>query len=301
MTQAIIITGATSGMGEAAALQLATSDYLLLLVARNQAKLEATKSKIEKLGGKAAAVRCDFSDLESIRAAVNQIIELGYELVGLANNAGIQAKDGKKSAQGYELSFATNALGPVLFTELLLLHLAKAARLEFTVSAVEDPERKFAVRAGFRGSRFLTVADTAKGNYKPGGSKVAGFDAYATSKQIVLAYAMQLARENPELKINALEPGLTLGTGLGTEDASPAVKFLARHVLPALAPLAARFKYMSTPKIAGGNIARLITAVETNGGYYNEKGGEQIASHAIQQADFCLKVTEELRTFIKGA
>lgn len=46
---------------------------------------------------------------------------------------------------------------------------------------------------------------------------MAGADAYATSKQCILGAAMELARENPRLRINAVEPGFTPATSLGRE------------------------------------------------------------------------------------
>ncbi|GAA5047394.1 hypothetical protein HNP84_000375 [Thermocatellispora tengchongensis] len=89
-----------------------------------------------------------------------------------------------------------------------------------------------------------------RGEWQPGGSSKAGFDAYATSKQCNLATVLASAREIPRPRFNAVEPGFNPGTVLG-RDANAAVRFLAKYVA-ALAPL---IKYWSTLKRA----ARMIT------------------------------------------
>ena len=62
-----------------------------------------------------------------------------------------------------------------------------------------------------------------------------GADAYATSKQCLLAAAMTFARETPRLRINAIEPGFTPNTGLA-RDANAFLRFLANFLLPLIAP-----------------------------------------------------------------
>ena len=294
--QAIIITGATSGMGYEAAKILSKSGKTLILVGRNEAKLAATKSK---LTGEIITVKCDFSDLESVKSAANEIIALNVELVGLVNNAGIMYAGTKKSAQNYDLTMATNFFGPFMFTEMLLSHLTENARIEFTVSAVEDPERKFANRAGFRGGKLTTIANAAVGKFAENGSKNAGFDAYATSKQALLAYVFALAEQNPNFKINALEPGVTLGTNLGMEEQNAAVKFIARRIFPFVAPIAANFKYMSTPKKAGKLIAHLADEINVSGKYFDEKGNEMKSSKLLHDRNFCQKVATETHEFLQ--
>ena len=104
-----------------------------------------------------------------------------------------------------------------MLTETLIPHLPDGANIVFVASGVEDTNRKLAVAAGFRGGRYISAEASARGEWTPGGSTMPGADAYATSKQCILAAAMELARENPRLRINAVEPGFTPATDLGRE------------------------------------------------------------------------------------
>lgn len=87
-------------------------------------------------------VVCDLSDVRSARRAAAEIIALDFPVAGLANNAGIMPARPGRSAQGWDLAFATNHLGPFAFTEALIPHLPDGANIVFTCSGVEDPEPK---------------------------------------------------------------------------------------------------------------------------------------------------------------
>ena len=121
-----------------------------------------------------------------------------------------------------------------------------------------------------------------------------GYDAYATSKQCDLAAALELARENPRLRINAVEPGFSPGTGLG-RDANAFLLLLSKL----LQPIAQRLKYGSSPAQA----ARVITKVLLNdaggtGIYYDEKGEPMQASAQIRDPQFRARVVAETRAFL---
>src|ERR1700722_1747893 len=122
------------------------------------------------------------------------------------------------------MTFVTNHLGPFALTEALAPSLPDGANVVFVVSAVEDPGRKPAVAAGFRGGRYISAEACARGEWTPGGSTKPGMDAYATTKQAIFAAAMAFARDTPRLRFNAVEPGLILTTSLGA-DAGAAVRF----------------------------------------------------------------------------
>lgn len=151
-----IITGPTSGIGRRTALDVALHGTVML-VGRNRGKLEALEQKIRQKGGSAVCVVCDLSDITSVERAAAEIVSLNLPLAGLVNNAGIMQMRPTKNARGWDMSYVTNHLGPFVLTELLMPHLSKAASVVFVVSAVEDPERKPAVSAGFRGARYISA------------------------------------------------------------------------------------------------------------------------------------------------
>ena len=62
------------------------------------------------------------------------------------------------------MTFATNYLGPFVLTEALIPHLPDGANVVFVASGVEDPERKPAKAAGFRGGRLISVEASARAN-----------------------------------------------------------------------------------------------------------------------------------------
>jgi NAD(P)-dependent dehydrogenase (short-subunit alcohol dehydrogenase family) len=151
-SKAYIITGPTSGIGRATALELAKHGTVIL-VGRNPNKLEEIQQSIEQKGQHAISVVCDLSDLVSIRRAAAEIIGLNLPIAGLLNNAGISLMTPAKSVQGWDLTFATNYLGPFAFTEALIPHLPDGANVVFIASAVEDPERKPVKLLGMKGGR----------------------------------------------------------------------------------------------------------------------------------------------------
>ncbi|MGA5135300.1 SDR family NAD(P)-dependent oxidoreductase [Streptomyces olivoreticuli] len=231
------------GIGHRTALELAKHGTLVL-VGRNPDKLKQVEAEINaQPDGHAVSVVCDFSDLPSVRRAAAEIAALGLPLAGLLNNAGIRTSGTERTARGWDPAFTTNHLGPFALTEALIPHLCDSADIAFFCSATEDPERRPAVFAGFRGGRYITAEASARGEWKPGGSTKAGYDAYATSKQCHLAAVYAFARETPRLRFTAIEPGVNPGTGL-EGDASAALRFLGRYVLTPLAPA---IKYLNTP------------------------------------------------------
>jgi hypothetical protein len=164
-----------------------------------------------------------------------------------------------------------------------------------SVSGVEDPERKPAKMAGFRGGRYISVEASARGEWETGGSKMPGGDAYATSKQCILAAAMVFARETPRLRFNALEPGFTPNTGLGRE-ANAFLRFLANYLLPLLAP---HLKYWSTPKKASRVSAEvLINTSGQTGIYYDENAHPMLGSSLVRDTEFQDRVVAETRALL---
>jgi NAD(P)-dependent dehydrogenase (short-subunit alcohol dehydrogenase family) len=292
--KAYIVTGPTSGFGRKTAIELARHGTVVL-VGRDSSKLDDVQRDIERCGGKAVSVVCDLSDLASVRRAAAQIVELGLPVAGLLNNAGIMQTRPTKNALGWDMTFATDHLGPFALTEALVPHLRDGAQVVFICSGVEDPERRPAVIAGFRGGRYISAEASARGEWAPGGSKLPGGDAYATSKQCNLATVQVFARETPRLRFNAVEPGFSPGTNLG-RDSNGFLRLLAKYGLSPLAPF---IKYWSNPKTA----ARVITKVLTDdagltGVYYDEKGQPMKGSALVRDPEFSERVVAETRALL---
>ncbi len=297
-SRAYAITGPTSGIGRATALELAKHGTVVL-VGRDAKRLEDVQKVIENKGGRATSVVCDLSDISSVRRAAAEIVALRLSIAGLLNNAGVMQMHPTKSAQGWDLTFATNHLGPFALTEALAPHLPDGANVVFVVSAVEDPGRKPAAAAGFRGGRYISAEASARGEWKPGGAKNPGFDAYATSKQAMLAATLALARECSRLRFNAVEPGVNVNTNLG-RDANAFVRFLARYFVPLLVPLFMPFmKFLSTPKRAARVIAKiLIDRSGRTGVYYDESGRPMLGSALVRDPKFQDRLVSDTRALL---
>ena len=287
-------------MGRATALELAKHGTVVL-VGRDENKLTQLETIIEHAGHRAVSVVCDLSEVESVTRAAAEIIALGLSIAGVLNNAGIMQLRPTKNAQGRDMTFATNYLGPFALTDALVPHLPDGANVVFLVSAVEDPERKAAVASGFRGGRYISAEASARGEWEPGGATRPGFDAYATSKQCLLAAAMAFARETPRLRFNAVEPGLNPSTGLGGADVGAVLRFVQKYIVPLLVPLLMPFiKILTTSKLA----ARVITTVMLNasghtGVYYDERGRPMLGSARVRDPKFQDRVVAETRTLLE--
>ena len=294
-SKAFIITGPTSGIGRATALELVNYGTVIL-VGRNPKKLGELQNIIEQKGQQAVSVVCDISDMTSVKYAAIQIIELGLPIVGLLNNAGIMPSKATKSAQGWDMTFATNHLGTFELTEMLASHLPDGANVVFIASAIEDPERKPAKVMGMRGGRFISVEASTRGEWKEGGSKIAGTDAYATSKQCILASTMAFARENTRLHFNAVEPGITRGTSLGGESTNAIVRFVFGQIMAVIPPFST---YSSTPAKSAKTITEvLIDQSGKTGIYFDEKGQPMLGSALSQDPKFQDLVVAETRAFL---
>ena len=292
--RAYVVTGPTSGIGHRAALELA-ADGTVVLAGRDPAKLDDVRREIEARGGRAVAVVCDVADLASVRRAAAEIAALGLPIAALVNNAGVMDARATRTAQGIDTSFATNHVGPFALTEALMPHLPDGASVVFVCSAVEDPARRPAVIAGFRGGRYISAEASARGEWQPGGSKLRGGDAYATSKQCELAAALALARATPRLRINAVEPGFSPATNLG-RGANIFLRVLAKYVLSLLAPF---IKYWSTPTRAGRVIANAArNATGATGVYYDERGRPMLGSTLSRDLAFQDRVVAETRALL---
>jgi NAD(P)-dependent dehydrogenase (short-subunit alcohol dehydrogenase family) len=290
MTNAYVITGPTSGYGLRAARELAKHGTVVL-VGRDPAKLAA----LQKTLGTAVSLECDLSDLDSVKRVADRIGALDLSVVGVVNNAGIQQLRPTRNAKGWDLSFATNHLGSFALTEALAPRLPDGATVVFVCSAVEDPERNPARVAGFRGGRYISAEASARGEWLPGGAANPGFDAYATSKQCILAATLAFARTTPRLRFIAVEPGFSVATGLG-RDANAFVRLVARGLFPLLAPL---IKGSTNPRRAGRVIANAVLNPRgETGAYLDERGKPMRGSALVHDPEFQDRVVAETRALL---
>ncbi len=125
----IIITGGTSGIGKEAAISLAGKKACIILPSRNMEKAERVKKQIiDKTGNKEVHImKCDLASFDSIRSFADEFKKRFDRLHVLVNNAGIWEIMKRESADGIELNFAVNHLGPFLLTNLLLDNLRNGA------------------------------------------------------------------------------------------------------------------------------------------------------------------------------
>ena len=296
LRQAYIVTGPTSGIGRATAMELAKHGTVVL-VGRDLSRLVEVEKVIKSKGGHATSVVCDLTDLASIRCAAAEIIRLQLPITALINNAGVLLTREAKNTQGWDLTFTTNHLGPFALTEALVPDLPDDANVVFVVSAIEDPERKPAKIMGMRGGRYISAAASAQGQWEPGGSKMPGIDGYATSKQCSLASALALARETPRLHFYAVEPGINPSTRLGGANAF--LRFLFGQVITRLPPFS---KYRSTPQRAAQVIAKILTKeTAKTGSYFDERGKRMHGSAQAHDPAFQDRVVAETRALLATA
>lgn len=126
-----LVTGATGGIGKQIARGLAKLGAEVLIGARNRQKGAAVR---DELGGNVRVLELDVASFASIKAAVDKLpVE---KLDVLVNNAGAWFSDRRASVDGYELTFATNVLGPHLLTKLLAPRLQRGGRIVNIVSGL---------------------------------------------------------------------------------------------------------------------------------------------------------------------
>jgi len=130
----ILVTGATSGIGEVTARELARQGAHVVMLARSREKAERTQQAIIATTGNQQVdiVLADLSVMQQVRDVAAELHAKYPRLDVLVNNAGLMfGAERELSADGYEMTLATNHLGPFLLTSLLfdLLQKSPAARI----------------------------------------------------------------------------------------------------------------------------------------------------------------------------
>lgn len=115
----IIVTGPTSGLGWAAALEFDRLGADLVLIGRDRDRVDAVRTR---LSGQERAVTlvADMGDLEAVRRIADSILSTGRQIDALVHNAGALTADRRVTPQGHEATIATHVLGPRLLTRELL-------------------------------------------------------------------------------------------------------------------------------------------------------------------------------------
>jgi len=176
-----IITGANSGIGRAAALQLAGRGWRVILACRNRERSEAALREVEAAGGAGSGhvMLVDMASQSSIQDFARDFLHFSDRLDGLVHNAAdfdVGRKQPVRTAEGIESVWATNHLGPVLLTELVLPALRRGGggRLLTVASRglslyprltidLEDPEferKKFSVQKAYYQSKLAQAMYT---------------------------------------------------------------------------------------------------------------------------------------------
>lgn len=132
--QIALVTGATAGIGQVTATELAKMGAHVIILARNADKAATAQQEIKAAAGheNVDVLLADLADLDQVRRAAAEFNARYPRLDILVNNAGlILGAQRQLSPQGYELSLATNYLGPFLLTSLLFekLKASPAARV----------------------------------------------------------------------------------------------------------------------------------------------------------------------------
>jgi NAD(P)-dependent dehydrogenase (short-subunit alcohol dehydrogenase family) len=127
--QICLITGATSGIGMAAALALAKKNYKLILIGRNEAKAKKVCFDIRKKTGNDYVNEfiCDLSSLQNVRRVAGRIKNTYNRIDVMINNAGAKILRHQLTEDGIELTLATNHLGHFILTLSLLDLLKRSA------------------------------------------------------------------------------------------------------------------------------------------------------------------------------
>jgi short-subunit dehydrogenase len=132
-----VVTGASSGIGEATALALAGRGAAVMLTARAEEKLRFLEREISAAGGRALAVRTDVTDRNSVEAMVERTIEAFGSLDVLVNNAGLglSGRVAELRAEDLRHVLEVNLIGPLVCIQAALPHMRQGGRI-INVSSV---------------------------------------------------------------------------------------------------------------------------------------------------------------------
>ncbi|MBF6329911.1 SDR family NAD(P)-dependent oxidoreductase [Nocardia transvalensis] len=291
-----VITGASSGLGSATAKELARAGHNTILACRDPARAEAAAQEIRCAASDAQVqtVIVDLASISSVHRAAQILAE--QPLAGIICNAGLQIVHGvRESADGYELTFATNHLGHFQLVTELAGGLPAGSRILVVSSDVHQGPRK---SMGFPAPVWMHPKDLADvGVQRDRASGRAGRVRYATSKLANVYFAYELAeRLRPRgIAVNAFNPGLMPETGLSRDYPAP-----MRQSYRLLAPMVRRLMPIGRSVAqSAADLAWLATApelAEVTGRYFTGRTpvASAPASYDRQRGDLLWRTSEEL-------
>lgn len=258
-----LVTGATEGIGKAAALAFAKEGASLALVGRSRDKTERTVGELKAASGNGniESLIGDMSSIAEVRAVAQKFRDTHDRLDVLVNNAGAVFKEYAVSADGLEMTFALNHVGYFVLTTALLdlVKQTPGARIVSTSSGAHMTGK-------------VDLQTIAKRNGK------AGFSAYADSKLANILFTRELARrlEGTSATANCMHPGF-VQTGFGLNNPG----WMA-SLIKVSGSLFAR-----TPEKGAETLVWLATSAEAgqhNGQYFHDKKVARISKRAQDDA-----------------
>jgi NAD(P)-dependent dehydrogenase (short-subunit alcohol dehydrogenase family) len=186
----IVVTGANSGIGRAAAEAFARGGARLGMVGRDQVRLDEAVAGVRAAAPNAEVTgfRADFASLDSVRALASELRDAYDHIDVLANNAGGAIAKRGTTVDGFETTIGVNHLAPFLLTYLL--------------------------RDRLTGARVITTASDAHqaGKLDPDNLNSDGsyrmFTVYGSSKQANILFAAEAARRWPDVTSVSYHPGV---------------------------------------------------------------------------------------------
>jgi NAD(P)-dependent dehydrogenase (short-subunit alcohol dehydrogenase family) len=210
MPKTIVITGASDGIGAAAARELHRRGHQVVIVGRSKAKTEAVARELD-----APHFLADFTRLQDVRALASALDAAYPRIDVLANNAGGVFGDPAKTVDGFEKTFQINHLAPFLLTQLLLDKLLASRATVIQTSS-----------SGARISGKLDLDDLQhERDFSP-------IRAYGTAKLENILFTQELDRRHRAqgLAAVAFHPG-NVATNFGAETTSRLMRFIINNPL----------------------------------------------------------------------
>jgi retinol dehydrogenase-12 len=194
----VMVTGATNGIGEITALELARMGATVVVVSRNEQKCRATVERIQTETGNehVTYMQADLSLMADVRQLADTFKSQYERLDVLVNNAGAYFSERKLTSEGNEMTLALNHLNYFLLTHLLLDTLK-------TTSEQYGEARIINVSSGAHRGGGMSFNDLQREK------GYAGFKVYAESKLMNIYFTYELARrlKNTQVTANVLHPG----------------------------------------------------------------------------------------------